>query len=125
MRALVQPQLLVFLVVLIGCTLFVPKETLYLRAAQNLATQAEVRERLGAPREETSRPDGESQWVYEVREVEASAQNTWATAGSWCDEYVLTFDRQGVLQGWTHKSYFHGGETMPIRCDSGVLKSAL
>jgi hypothetical protein len=125
MKPLVQLQLLGFLVVLIGCTLFVPKETLYLRAAQNLATQAEVRERLGAPREETSTPDGESQWVYEVREVEASAQNTWATAGSWCDEYVLAFDRQGVLRAWTHKSYFHGGETMPIRCDSGVLKSAL
>ena len=125
MKPLVQFALLGFLVVLIGCTPFIPKETLYLRGAQNLATQAEVRERLGAPRTETSAPDGESQWLYEVREVEASAQNTWATAGSWCDQYVLTFDRQGVLQGWTHKSYFHGGETMPIRCDSGVLKSAL
>jgi len=125
MKPLVQFPLSGLLVVLIGCSLVVPKETLYLRAAQNLATQAEVRERLGAPREETSTPDGESQWVYEVREVEASAQNTWATAGSWCDQYVLTFDRQGMLQGWTHKSYFHGGETMPIRCDSGVLKSAL
>src|SRR3989442_12256535 len=125
MKALVQFPLSGFLVVLIGCSLVVPKETVYLRAAQNLGMQAEVRERLGAPREETSTPDGESQWVYEVREVEASAQNTWATAGSWCDQYVLSFDRQGMRQGRTHKSYFHGGGTMPVRCDSGVLKSAL
>jgi hypothetical protein len=117
--------LLTIAVIATGCSLFIPKDTLYLRAAQNLSTQAEVRERLGAPREETSTPDGQSQWVYEVREVEASAQNTWASAGSWCDEYVLIFDRQGVLRAWTHKSYFHGGETMPIRCDAGAQKAAL
>jgi hypothetical protein len=117
--------LLTIAVIATGCSLFIPKETLYLRAAQDRATQAEVREQLGAPREETSTPDGQFQWVYEVREVEASAQNTWASAGSWCDEYVLTFDRQGVLRAWTHASYFHGGETMPIRCDAGTQKAAL
>ena len=117
--------LLTITVVATGCSALISKETLYLRTAQDLATQEEIRERLGAPRTETATPAGESQWVYEVREVEPGAQNTWATAGSWCDEYVLTFDRQGILRRWTHKSYFHGGETMPIRCDSGVLKSAM
>ncbi len=117
--------LLTITVVAAGCSLFIPKETLYLRAARDQATQEEVRERLGAPRTETSMPDGESQWVYEVRELEPGSQNTWASAGSWCDEYVLTFDRQGVLRGWTHTSYYHGGEMMPIRCDAGVPRAAL
>lgn len=112
-------------VLVTSCSLLIPKETLYLRAAQNVATQEEVRERLGVPRSETSTPDGESQWVYEVREQEPGAQNTWASAGSWCDEYVLTFDRQGILRDWTHTSYFHGGEMMPIRCDAGVRRAEL
>ena len=108
-----------------GCSLFIPEETLYLRVAQNVATQEQVREQLGAPRDETSMPDGESQWIYEVREQEPGSQSTWSAAGSWCDEYVLTFDQQGVLRAWTHKSYFHGGEMMPIRCDAGTQRAAL
>src|SRR5881296_698403 len=40
MKPLVQFPLSGFLVVWIGCSLVVPKETLYLRAAQNLARQA-------------------------------------------------------------------------------------
>jgi len=125
MKSLVQFCLWGLLVVLIGCTLLVPKETLYLRASQGVATQEQVREQLGPPREEMAMPDGQSQWVYEVREQEPGAQNTWASAGSWCDEYTLTFDRGGVLRGWTHKSYFHGGEMMPIRCDAGVQRAEL
>ena len=125
MKPLVRRFFLSFAVVSIGCTMFVPKETLYLRAAQGVATQEQVRGQLGPPREETAMPDGQSQWVYEVRELEPGAQNTWASAGSWCDEYVLTFDRQGVLRAWTHKSYHHGGEMMPIRCDAGTQRAEL
>ena len=125
MKALAQFALLGFLPAWVGCTLVVPEATRYLQAAQNLATQAEVRERLGAPREQASAPDGESRWVYEVRELEPGSQNTWASAGSWCDEYVLTFDKHGVLRQWTHASYFHGGEMMPIRCDAGTERAAL
>lgn len=117
--------LLAVAMMVLGCSFLVPKESLYLRSAKDRATQEEVQQQLGSPWVTSSTPEGESQWVYEVREVEAGAQNTWATAGSWCDEYVLTFDSQGILRSWTHKSYFHGGETMPIRCDSGVLKSPL
>lgn len=110
-----------------GCSLFVPKETRYLQSAQNQATQEEVQQQLGAPKLMTTTPAGESRWVYEVREIEPGAQNSWATAGSWCDEYTLTFDKTGVLRQWTHKSYFHGGELMPISCNStlGVQKPAL
>lgn len=112
---------------LTGCSLFVPKETRYLQSAQNQATQEEVQQQLGAPKLMRTTPAGESRWVYEVREIEPGAQNTWATAGSWCDEYTLTFDKTGVLRQWTHKSYFHGGELMPVSCNStmGVQKPAL
>lgn len=110
-----------------GCTLFVPKETRYLQSAQGQATQEQVREYLGAPRSITVSQDGETIWVYEVRELEPGAQNTWAAAGSWCDEYALTFDENGVLRAWTHKSFFHGGENMPAACNTtlGVQKRAL
>jgi len=110
-----------------GCVLVVPKETRYLQSAQGRATQEEVREQLGAPRSVRASPAGETIWVYEVRELEPGAQNTWAAAGSWCDEYALTFDKDGVLRAWTHRSFFHGGENMPAACNAmlGVEKQAL
>jgi hypothetical protein len=108
-----------------GCVLFVPKETLYLKSKQDRATQAEVRQRLGEPREIEHSAAGESQWRYEIYDVEGGSQQSWAAAGSWCDRYVLSFDAQGVLRRWTHTSYLHGGENMPARCDDGVEKLAL
>jgi len=113
--------------IVIGCALIVAKESRYLQSAQDRATQEEVKLRLGTPKLTTTTPTGESLWVYEVREIEPGSQNTWSTAGSWCDEYRLTFDGQGVLRQWTHKSYFHGGELMPASCNStmGVEKPAL
>jgi hypothetical protein len=110
-----------------GCSLFVPKETRYLDLAENRATQQEVQQELGRPAAMTTTPQGETVWVYEVRTIEPGAQSTWSTAGSWCDEYRLTFDTEGILRGWTHKSYLHGGELMPISCNGliGVQKPAL
>ena len=127
MKTLYQVPLWSVMVMMMGCSLFIPKESRYLESAQGRATQEEVQQQLGLPVVTTSTPAGESVWVYEVREVEAGAQNTWATAGSWCDEYRLTFDQSGVLRQWIHKSYFHGGETMPVSCNStmGVQKQAL
>ena len=81
-----------------GCALFEPKETRYLKSAQDVATQQEVRENLGPPKRTTTTAAGEIQWVYEVRQLEPGSQNTWAAVGSWCDEYFLTFDRGGVLR---------------------------
>jgi hypothetical protein len=111
---------------LAACSLMIPKESQYLKSAQDRATQEEVRQQLGTPRSATSTPDGEAVWTYEVRQIEPGSQNTWATAGSWCDEYVLRFDNQQILRQWSHKSFFHGGELMPISCNSvmGVQKAA-
>lgn len=112
---------------LIGCAVFVPQETRYLKTAVDRATREEVRQRLGAPRSTSSTQTGDALWLYEIRELEPGSQNSWSTAGSWCDEYRLVFDRGGVLRHWTHHSYFHGGEVMPALCNSavGVEKPAL
>jgi hypothetical protein len=107
-----------------GCTLFVPKETLYLESAQDRATEVEVRQHLGLPKLVATAQAGESVWVYEVRQLEPGSQQSWAAFGSWCDEYVLTFDKQGILRRWTHKSQKHGGETMPTYCVTDGFKPA-
>lgn len=100
-----------------GCTLFIPRETLYLKSAQDRAGQEDVREHLGSPMVITSNQEGEVIWVYQVRAEEPGSR--WTSSGLWCDEYVLTFDRQAVLRHWTHRSYFHGGELMPTYCVPG------
>ena len=101
-----------------GCMLFVAKETLYLRAAQDRATQQAVRERLGVPWQTASTLGGETVWVYAVWDELPGSRVT--SPGMWCDEYVLTFDPQGVLRRWTHKSQLHGGTLMPRDCvDNG------
>ncbi len=114
-------------VIWVGCAVTTVKETEYLKGAAGVATQADVRQHLGAPRQVTEALDGGATWVYEVRQLEPGAQNSWASTGSWCDEYTLTFDQAGVLRRWTHNSYLHGGETQPISCNStlGVQKPAL
>jgi len=99
-----------------GCTVFVSKETRFLKAARDHATQAQVRERLGDPKYTSSTTDGEPVWVYQVIFVDTGVANQWGAPGAWCDEYVLTFDKQGILRDWTHKSEGHGGETMPKYC---------
>ena len=110
------------MIVMVGCSLFVPKETLYLKAAQDQATQEEVRQRLGVPAITTFTKEGESVWVYEVYDIEPGCQSTWCAAGSWCDEYALTFDSQGILRHWTHRAKRHGGELMPTYCVSDGFK---
>lgn len=106
----------------IGCTVFLTQEGRYLKAARDHATQAQVRERLGEPKYTATSPDGEPIWVYQVIFVDSSVSNKWGTPGAWCDEYVLTFDKQGVLRQWTHKSEGHGGETMPSYCVTDGFK---
>jgi outer membrane protein assembly factor BamE (lipoprotein component of BamABCDE complex) len=99
-----------------ACTVFVPKETLYLHEARGKATQQEVREKLGAPHLTATSRQGDPVWVYDVYFTDTTAQNSWGAPGTWCDEYVLTFDQKGLLSGYTHKSEGHGGELSPSYC---------
>lgn len=102
---------------LAGCALFEAKETAYLRSAEGRATQDEVKQQLGAPVMTKPRTFGESEWVYQVKEQQPGSRIN--APGTWCDEYVLTFDSRGILRGWTHRSYFHGGENNPTYCVPG------
>ncbi|OLC43795.1 MAG: hypothetical protein AUH74_01675 [Nitrospirae bacterium 13_1_40CM_4_62_6] len=108
----------------VGCSLFIPKETLYLESAKDRATQEEVQQRLGKPMLVASTKAGDRVWVYQVWFEESGSQNKWGAPGTWCDEYVLTFDKQGVLRAWTHKSEGHGGELMPKYCVTDGFKPA-
>ncbi|HXF94099.1 MAG TPA: hypothetical protein VNK46_15195 [Nitrospiraceae bacterium] len=127
MKTILQIAILGLFVPMAGCGLVIPKETRYLELAQDRATQEDVRQELGDPQRMAVTQDGELVWVYEVRQLEPGSQNTWATTGSWCDEYTLRFDADGVLRQWTHKSFLHGGELMPLTCNTtvGVQKPAL
>jgi hypothetical protein len=124
MKMLIRVALVSVVLLGTGCALFLPEETRYLKTAQDRATQDEVRQRLGQPHLQASTRAGEAVWVYEVLALEAGSQSSWSAFGSWCDEYVLTFDKQGVLRRWTHKSQRHGGETMPTYCVTGGFKPA-
>jgi len=106
-----------------ACTVLVSKESRYLRAAKDHATQEQVHTRLGEPKYTATTEDGEPIWVYQVTWVDTGVNNQWGTPGAWCDEYVLTFDKQGILRDWTHKSEGHGGETMPTYCVKGGFKA--
>lgn len=106
--------LVVTAAMLAGCSLFIPKETLYLRSAQNHATTEEVRKQLGEPAVKAANQAGEVLWVYEILEQEPGSR--WTSIGMRCDEYVLTFDKSGVLRQWTYKTEVHGGELMPTYC---------
>lgn len=113
------PVSLVMVAMLSGCALVLPKETRYLRSAQDRSSQAEVAQVLGRPLMATTGPEGDVRWVYQVREQDPG--NRWTSTGLWCDEYVLAFDDRSILRHWTHKSEFHGGELMPTYCVPGGM----
>lgn len=108
-----------------SCALFLSKETRFLRSAENRATQTEVQQQLGPPVGGLSTEEGESVLVYHIYDLEPGAQSTWSATGSWCDEYVLIFDPQGILRHWTHRSQRHGGENMPMYCVANGFMPAL
>lgn len=106
--------LAVTFVLLAGCSLFIPKETRYLKSAEHHATQVDVQQKLGEPAVKATNQAGEAVWVYEVLEQEPGSR--WTSTGMRCDEYVLTFDKSGVLRQWTYKTEVHGGELQPTYC---------
>lgn len=123
MKAFVRAALVGLALLGTACSLFVAKETLYLESAQDRATQEEVRQHLGKPHLVASTKEGEPIWVYQIYYEETGAQNKWGAPGTWCDEYVLTFDKQDILRNWTHKSEGHGGELSPTYCVTDGFRS--
>ena len=97
-----------------ACSHLQSKEAAYLDSAKGQATQANVRQELGAPKAVRKGEAGEGIWVYEFREQQSG--NRYTPPGTWCEEYLLTFDDKAVLQKWKQVSHFHGGELMPTEC---------
>jgi hypothetical protein len=127
MRAIAPVLSIGGLLAALGCSLFQSKEAIYLHSATNQDTQEQVIQRLGKPRFVSATGAGDALWIYEVRDIEPMSQSSWSTLGSWCDEYILRFDKDGILRDWRHQSFVHGGELMPVSCNStrGVEKPAL
>ncbi len=125
MKVLVQTAVLSLVVVVTGCGLFEAKETAYLKSAQNRATMQDVQAQLGKPLYVTNAEAGGKVWVYQVKELEKGGNDSSTMAGSWCDEYVLTFDKQGILRHWTHQSQKHR-DRQPTFCvtDSVIPRGA-
>ena len=105
-----------FALLMAACAMVEPKEVTFLRAAEHHATQEEVRQRLGPPTLTTVSGDA-AVWIYHAWDVQPG--NRITAPGAWCDEYVLSFDTSAVLQGYSHRRQFHGGETMPEYCVRG------
>lgn len=123
MKVFMQTAAFSLVFVATGCGLFLAKETLYLKSAQDHATMQEVQQHLGKPRFAASSGAGEKVWVYQVRELEKGGNDSSTIAGSWCDEYVLTFDKQGILRRWTHASQKHR-DRQPSFCVSDGFEPA-
>jgi hypothetical protein len=105
-----------------GCAIFLDKETLYLRSAQDHATQEDVRNRLGRPAWVGSPRAGQRVWVYQFQQPEKGGNNILDITGFWCDEYVLTFDQEGILRHWTHKSKKHRDPPTSADCVSNGFR---
>ena len=113
--------LMAILIGITACSHFQNREAAYLDSVKGRATQTEVRQELGAPKAVRKSDEGETVWVYELREQQAG--NRYTAPGIWCEEYLLTFDGSAVLQKWRQVSHFHGGELMPTECIPGIEKS--
>ena len=108
-----------------GCGLFLDQEMIYLQSAQDRETQQAVRDRLGPPLWIVPRSAGETTWVYQMTQREKGGNNILDIVGFWCDEYVLTFDQQGVLRHWEHKSQKHRDPPSPTNCvTNGFMSQA-
>ena len=95
---------LALLCVAVCCSLFIPKESRYLKVGQGQASSDEVQRQLGMPIERTSVPTGEALWRYEVLGEQPTHRGP--PTGFWCDDDRLTSDAGGVLRHWTHRSFF-------------------
>jgi len=91
--------------VVIGCALFLAKETRYLLSVTDRATQEDVERYLGEPSRITTGQTGKAVWIYSIREFVQGGNNAWTMSGTWwCDEYTLNFDEHGILRHWMHDS---------------------
>src|SRR5262245_40638270 len=82
-RVLINALALSLTIVVIGCVLFLAKETRYLLSATDRATQEEVQQHLGPPSRMTTDETGKAVWTYHIREFVQGGNNAWTMAGTW------------------------------------------
>jgi hypothetical protein len=125
MSVFIQAVVISVVVLGTGCWLFLDQEMIYLKSAQDRATQQEIRDRLGPPLWIVPRSAGETTWVYQMTQREKGGNNILDIVGYWCDEYVLTFDQSGVLRHWENKSQKHRDPPSPANCvTNGFMSKA-
>lgn len=110
---------LLFTLAVAGCAWFEDKEARFLHSAEGRSTQEEVQQELGPPVMTKTTASGHAIWVYQIRTQQPGSRMN--APGTWCDEYVLTFDTRHILKDWTHREYFHGGENKPTYCVPGGM----
>lgn len=86
---------------LLGCSALETKQKAYLRTAQGRATQDDITQALGRPRMAKALVSAGSKWTYRFWEHDAGDRNH--PAHSWCEEYTLIFDDQGILRRWVEQ----------------------
>ncbi len=84
----------VSLVWISGCS---PWNAANLNSLQGYAAIEEERDKLGPPNRVQRGNDGAEQWMFEV----CDGTTAKGAARYNCEGYILTFDRQKVLQEWT------------------------
>jgi hypothetical protein len=91
---------------LTSCALFLTKESRYLRAVVDHASESEIREHLGTPADVAMDGKGRAVWTYQRRRhVQQGTNNAWTTVDAWqCDIYTLNFDEHRILRDWTRTS---------------------
>lgn len=86
--------------VLAGC---LPSQWEYLGQANGHATQEEVKERLGDPRQTKTLPDQTQVWTYRYEVSSFPGRRGDMRGGAPCIDYVLTFNSKNILTYWTRQ----------------------
>lgn len=73
-------------------------ETGYFQSKVNHATQGEVAKRYGTPHK-IQALDGGEVWIYYDR-ASATASYTGYARETYCQAYMLSFDKEGILRDW-------------------------
>ena len=88
---------LAWMTLLLSCT---PERQLLLEEEVDHATQEQIVERFGSPPYMGRLRDGREVWTYR----ETGAGYSRELGAGFCQEYVLTFDAQGILRRWARQA---------------------
>lgn len=74
-------------------------ETGYFQSKVNQATQADVAKRYSMPHKIEALDNGGERWTYYER-GSATASYTGYAKDTYCQTYILSFDKEGILRDW-------------------------